>query len=255
MSTVKSEAMVTASGISIIRRVTADKAIEYTRADNEVYHREDGPAITYANGWKEWRINGALHREDDKPARTMPEGDKEWWIHGERHRAGGLPAHLAHQEPTEEERAAGKETGLLILQRWFVDGLQHREDGPANIYWNGEEEELDYWLHGHEVPEKVVMAPETITPEEIEAEAERNPAVARIMAQRRAKATRGPEDIWGPGSDDHHRLLPEHEGWTAGRLRVEGKLRSKRWVFDPDDEDVLRIDGAFHDPEENEGDD
>ena len=27
-------------------------------------HREDGPAVEYANGYKSWYINGELHRED-----------------------------------------------------------------------------------------------------------------------------------------------------------------------------------------------
>ena len=27
-------------------------------------HREDGPAIEYANGNKHWYLNGKLHRED-----------------------------------------------------------------------------------------------------------------------------------------------------------------------------------------------
>ena len=68
------------------------------------FHREDGPAIEYADGTKEWCKNGKLHREDgpaierydgtkawyrngrlhrnDGPAVEFPDGSKEWWIKG-----------------------------------------------------------------------------------------------------------------------------------------------------------------------------
>ena len=39
-------------------------------------HREDGPAIEYANGNKSWWINGKRHREDG-PAIEFADGDKE----------------------------------------------------------------------------------------------------------------------------------------------------------------------------------
>ena len=44
-------------------------------------HREDGPAIEYANGSKFWCINGELHREDG-PAIELASGYKEWWLSG-----------------------------------------------------------------------------------------------------------------------------------------------------------------------------
>jgi len=44
-------------------------------------HREDGPAIEWANGTKSWFINGKLHREDG-PAIECADGTKEWWMHG-----------------------------------------------------------------------------------------------------------------------------------------------------------------------------
>ena len=48
-----------------------------------ILHREDGPAIEYADGYKEWYINGKLHREDG-PAVEDPDGYKAWYINGER---------------------------------------------------------------------------------------------------------------------------------------------------------------------------
>ena len=50
---------------------------------NGQLHREDGPAIEYANGSKEWYLNGQLHREDG-PAIEWASGTKEWYLNGER---------------------------------------------------------------------------------------------------------------------------------------------------------------------------
>jgi hypothetical protein len=44
-------------------------------------HREDGPAIEYADGEKAWVQNGRLHREDG-PAIIAPNGHKFWYING-----------------------------------------------------------------------------------------------------------------------------------------------------------------------------
>jgi len=45
-------------------------------------HREDGPAVEYANGDKLWYINDECHREDG-PAIEYTNGDKEWYVNGE----------------------------------------------------------------------------------------------------------------------------------------------------------------------------
>ena len=44
-------------------------------------HREDGPAVEYLNGTKEWYLNGRLHRLDG-PAIEYADGYKEWWLNG-----------------------------------------------------------------------------------------------------------------------------------------------------------------------------
>jgi hypothetical protein len=62
------------------------------RNESGQYHREDGPAIEYADGSKAWYINGKLHREDG-PAFEEPNGYKAWWINGVRHREDG-PARI-----------------------------------------------------------------------------------------------------------------------------------------------------------------
>ncbi len=48
---------------------------------NGKFHREDGPAVEYANGDKRWYLNGILHREDG-PAVEDANGTKCWYLNG-----------------------------------------------------------------------------------------------------------------------------------------------------------------------------
>ena len=45
-------------------------------------HREDGPAIERADGYKAWYLNGKMHREDG-PAIERAAGYKAWYLNGE----------------------------------------------------------------------------------------------------------------------------------------------------------------------------
>lgn len=48
-------------------------------------HREDGPAIEWDDGDKEWYVNGKCHRIDGPAlvyADPQPDGIKEWWTNG-----------------------------------------------------------------------------------------------------------------------------------------------------------------------------
>jgi hypothetical protein len=49
---------------------------------NNLFHREDGPAIEYANGRKVWYQHGQLHREDG-PAVEELYGERSWYFHDE----------------------------------------------------------------------------------------------------------------------------------------------------------------------------
>ena len=60
----------------------------YSDREMKVLHREDGPAIEYASGFKAWYINDKLHREDG-PAQEWADGDKTWYINGKLHREDG----------------------------------------------------------------------------------------------------------------------------------------------------------------------
>ena len=46
-------------------------------------HREDGPAIEWANGDKEWWLKGKCHREDG-PAIEWANGTKVWYLNGKK---------------------------------------------------------------------------------------------------------------------------------------------------------------------------
>lgn len=49
------------------------------RNNNGQYHREDGPAIEWADGAKEWWVNDRRHRLDG-PAYVGPGGSSAWWV-------------------------------------------------------------------------------------------------------------------------------------------------------------------------------
>ena len=51
---------------------------------DDLYHREDGPAIEVCEGYKSWYINGKRHREDGH-AVEYTDGHKEWWLNGKRY--------------------------------------------------------------------------------------------------------------------------------------------------------------------------
>ena len=94
----------------------------YSDRNMGILHREDGPAIEWLHGDKEWFINGERHREDG-PAVEGANGHKAWYINGERHREDG-PAY---------EGANGH-------KEWFINGKCHREDGPAIEFASGSKE-------------------------------------------------------------------------------------------------------------------
>ena len=60
----------------------------YSDRGMTVLHREDGPAVERANGYKEWYLNGKFHREDG-PAIEWADGYKEWYLNGKLHREDG----------------------------------------------------------------------------------------------------------------------------------------------------------------------
>ena len=70
-----------------------------------IRHREDGPAVEYATGYKAWYINGKLHREDG-PAIESASGYKEWFINGKRLTEEAFNARMNPVELTLDEIAS-----------------------------------------------------------------------------------------------------------------------------------------------------
>ena len=55
----------------------------YYYNDLNQLHREDGPAVEYADGDKFWFLNGQRHREDG-PAIEYAYGEKYWYFRGKK---------------------------------------------------------------------------------------------------------------------------------------------------------------------------
>jgi len=80
-------------------------------------HRLNGPAIEYANGNKEWWLNGQPHREDG-PAVEYANGEKHWYLNGQRHREDG---------PAIEYANGNKE--------WYLNGQWSSGYAPLTCHW------------------------------------------------------------------------------------------------------------------------
>lgn len=61
-----------------------EKGTIHFKNENGDYHREDGPAIEGASGYKRYCINGRLHREDG-PAKIWSDGFEEYYLYGNRY--------------------------------------------------------------------------------------------------------------------------------------------------------------------------
>jgi hypothetical protein len=90
----------------------SDALIYYQDENCAIIHRDDGPAIEWFNGTKEWIVNGELHR-DNGPAIVYDNGSEQWFCRGLKHRLGGP----AVSGPGYKE--------------WRYYGQLHRNDGPA----------------------------------------------------------------------------------------------------------------------------
>ncbi len=116
------------AGLETIKKykvvITANGTLGYCEQEDKVYknadgqlHREDGPAVEYANGEQRWYINGKLHRTDG-PAIAGNIGTKTeyafWFINGICHREDG---------PAVECNDGSK--------FWYINGKLQRVDGPA----------------------------------------------------------------------------------------------------------------------------
>jgi len=105
-------------------------------------HREDGPAVIYDRGDEEWWLHGRLHRPPDAsgehlPAITRVDGSRSWFVDGVPHREDG-PAEIFREEDGSR------------LKKWSQYGVLHREDGPAVEHEGMMTVNDEYWLRGEE---------------------------------------------------------------------------------------------------------
>ena len=77
---------------------------------NGKLHREDGPAVEYADGDKFWYLNGKLHREDG-PAEEFADGTKYWWLN--------------NQKVTEEEHKKRTSKATCSGKVVEIDGIKY----------------------------------------------------------------------------------------------------------------------------------
>ena len=79
----------------------------YKDKNMTILHREDGPAIEWASGSKEWYLNGKPHRVNG-PAVEYANGAKYWFLNG--------------KEVSEEEhkKLTSKEPTILIEGKSFT---------------------------------------------------------------------------------------------------------------------------------------
>ena len=69
-------------------KVEVTKEITKWHNESNQPHREDGPAVEWADGDKSYYINGERHRKDG-PAMEWADGTKHYYINGQRHREDG----------------------------------------------------------------------------------------------------------------------------------------------------------------------
>ncbi len=83
---------------------------------NDRLHREDGPAVEWANGSKSWWMHGKRHRENG-PAIERTDGYKAWWVNHISHREDG-PA-IEHADGTKIWYLNGKKIECSSNEEFF----------------------------------------------------------------------------------------------------------------------------------------
>jgi hypothetical protein len=88
--------------------------VTYRNADDEL-HNENGPAVIYADGDKEYYINGQLHNENG-PAMVGLDGSKYHYINGYFHNPHG-PA-IVHTDGSKEYYKNGNMLSEAEFNTW-----------------------------------------------------------------------------------------------------------------------------------------
>ncbi len=128
-------------------------------------HREEGPAILNpaGNGESAWYRYGKLDRRvGNGPTIDINGGEVLAWVRdGKLHRIDG-PALINNQPPGpgidlvftdtglngKVEQDTAWRVGLNANEEWWVDGVAHREDGPAKLWKKEFGWRQEWWLDG-----------------------------------------------------------------------------------------------------------
>jgi len=124
--------------------VYIDKSGNKRYYNNDVLHREHGPAIEDANGDQFWHLNGWRHRVNG-PAAEYANGDKEWWLNGIK------MSEIQHALAAVENKKMGVYVDRSGTIRYYKKDLLDRKYGPAVEFANGDKE---WWLNGIRMSEK-----------------------------------------------------------------------------------------------------
>jgi len=129
--------------------------------ENGLLHREDGPAIEWASGIKEWFVEGKRHRENEAAYEGL-NGYKLYWLNGKKIEEKDLPwprctidefgNKFWKNKKGQYHRKDGPAKEYINGDKfWYKNGKLYREDGPAVKYTNGDKK---YYLNGKEIKEK-----------------------------------------------------------------------------------------------------
>lgn len=124
---------------------------------NGVLHREDGPAMEYGNGTREWLRDGYPHRDPwEGPALIVAPGATYRWPGGSNN-DGGVewrsiigPAQRYFREGELHREDGPASEDADGTREWVLRGFRHRHDGPAVELWTGARE----WWYGNKLHRK-----------------------------------------------------------------------------------------------------
>lgn len=119
-------------------------------------HREDGPAEIRPDGSELWYRQNQLHREDGPAYVNKSDGFEAWYRQNQLHREGA-PAVVRDRGSNDwyhegtyysEEEYKAKFPICTIsggVEKWELNGVLHRDTGPAYIEQEGV---IQWWAHG-----------------------------------------------------------------------------------------------------------
>lgn len=116
----------------------------YSDKELKILHREDGPAIEWVNGDKEWYINNKQHREDG-PAIEWTNGNTYWYLNGVEYSEEEFNEKMNNYDTIDVQLAQADKDAEQAWERWAAAYLIQREKMQkyfAKIRKDGDEASL-----------------------------------------------------------------------------------------------------------------